>query len=358
MTSDGLKLTVYFGERDRVNGHLTSDLLVDLYQRHGLAAAILVRGIEGFGSKQRLHTQRMLTLSEDLPLVSIAIDTRECIEALLPELGALLSEGLVTLERTLIATRIDADAPLPPDLREAAKLTLYVGRLDRAQGRHASTWAVDVLRRHGVAGATVVMGVDGMIHGVRRRARFFSPNVGVPSMVIAVGSGATIGGALGELAHGLDQPLVTLERIRICKRDGLVLTPPTQLPATDPSGLGVWQKLMVYAGEQARHRGHPLYIALIHRLRLEGAAGATAVRGTWGYSGDHEPHGDRLLAVRRRVPVVVSLVDQPDAIRRWWSVVDELTAESGLVTSEIVPAFRAVGPAGPTGGLRLARLDG
>jgi PII-like signaling protein len=358
VTSDCLKLTVYFGERDRVNGHLTSDLLVDLYERHGLAAAILVRATEGFGSKHRLHTQRMLTLSEDLPLVSIALDARDRIEALLPELRALVSEGLVTLERARRVTRFDVDAPMPPDLREAAKLTLYVGRHDRVEGRRASTWAVDVLRRHGVAGATVVTGVDGMVHGIRRRARFFSPNVGVPSMVMAVGSGATIAGALGELAQGLEQPLVTLERIRVCKRDGSVLALPRHLPETDPSGLRVWQKLMVYAGEQARHGGHPLYIALIHRLRVEGAAGATAVRGTWGYSGDHEPHGDRLLAVRRRVPVVVSLVDQPDAIQRWWSVVDELTSESGLVTSEMVPAFRALGPSGPSGGLRLARLDG
>ena len=54
----------------------TLDLLVDLYERHGLAAAILVRGTEGFGIKHRLHTQRMLTLSEDLPLVSIALDAR------------------------------------------------------------------------------------------------------------------------------------------------------------------------------------------------------------------------------------------------------------------------------------------
>ncbi|MDP9257272.1 MAG: DUF190 domain-containing protein [Actinomycetota bacterium] len=357
MISDSLKLTVYFGERDRVNGHLTSDLLLDLYQQHGLTAAILVRGTEGFGSKHHLHTQRMLTLSEDLPLVSIALDARDRIEALLPELRAVLPGGLVTLERARIVTGIDRAAPLLPDLHGAAKLTLYIGRRDRAQGGRAHAWAVDVLHRHGVAGATVVTGVDGMMHRVRQRARFFSPNADVPSMVIAVGSGETIAAALGELGRGLHLPLVTLERIRVCKRDGSILAEPTHLPETDPSGLGVWQKLMVYSGEQARYRGHPLYIELIHRLRLEGAAGATAVRGTWGYSGDHRPHGDRLFALRRRVPVVVSLVDQPDAMRRWWAVVDELTSESGLVTSEMVPAFSAVWPTGTTGGFRLARLD-
>ena len=57
----------------------------------------------------------------------------------------------------------------------------------------------------------------------------------------------------------------------------------------------MWQKLMVYAGEQARTDGRPLYVELVRRLRAAGAAGATALRGIWGYHGDHAPHGDRLL---------------------------------------------------------------
>lgn len=357
MTAAALKLTVYFGERDRLNGHLVSDVLLDLYQRHRVQAAILVRGTEGFGIKHQLHTQRMLTLSEDLPLIAVAVDTRERIDALLPDVQALVTGGLVTLERARLLTDLRVAIDLSEELHEATKLTLYLGRQERVLGRPAFAWAVDVLRRRGVAGATVVLGVDGMTHGRRTRARFFSRNVDVPVMVISVGSGSAIADALGELGEHLEQPLVTLERVRVCKRDGVTLASPSDLPDTDPSGLGVWQKLMVYAGEQARHGRHPLYIECIHRLRLEGASGATAVRGIWGYSGDHAPHGDKLFAVRRRVPVVVTLVDQPSAARRWWEVIDEITAEAGLVTSEMVPAFRAVGPGMARGGLRLARLD-
>jgi PII-like signaling protein len=62
------------------------------------------------------------------------------------------------------------------------------------------------------------------------------------------------------------------------------------------------------------------------------------VRGVWGFSGDHRPHGDRLFHVRRRVPVVTSLVDTPERIERWFRIVDEVTAGTGLVTSELVPA--------------------
>jgi PII-like signaling protein len=356
VTSDCLKLAVYFGERDRLDGHLTSDVLLDLYERHGVRAAILLRATEGFGIKHQLHTQRMLTLSEDMPLVSVAVDTRETIERLVPQVEQLVSGGLVTLERARLLTQLDAADRLGPDAETATKLTLYLGRQERAGDRLAHVFAVEVLRRHGVAGATVLLGVDGLLHHTRKRASFLSRNADVPSMVVALGSNESIADALAELDRQLDDPLVTVERVRMCKQDGRTITPPVDLPETDPGGLGVWQKLTVYTGEQAKHGRHRLYVELVHRLRLEGASGATALRGIWGYSGDRPPHGDRLLAVRRRVPVVLTVVDRPARTRQWWRIVDEITSEHGLVTSEMVPAFRAVGPGIASGGLRLATL--
>ena len=191
------------------------------------------------------------------------------------------------------------------------------------------------------AGATVLLGVDGTAHGVRQRARFFGRNTAVPLMIISVGAGTAIAGALPELGALLDRPLLTLERIRVLKRDGHRLAQPERLPDADPGGLGVWQKLMVYASEDAEHHGHPLYIQLARHLLHEGAAGATALRGIWGYHGDHPPHGDRLLGLRRRVPVLTVVVDTPSRIRRCFRIVDELTDQTGLVTCETVPAFRA-----------------
>jgi PII-like signaling protein len=120
--------------------------------------------------------------------------------------------------------------------------------------------------------------------------------------------------------------------------------------------LGIWQKLMVYTGEQSRHRGHPLQHQLIRRLHEAGAAGATSLRAVWGYHGDHQPHGDSFWQLRRRVGVVTVIVDSPERIRQWFAIVDELTDETGLVTSEMVPAFRATGPDLERGGLELAHL--
>lgn len=351
-----MKLTIYFGESDRVERHLLSDVLLALFEKAGIQAAVLLRATEGFGLKHKLHTQRLLTLSEDLPLVAIAVDNREKVESLLPEVQPLVEGGLITLERARIVAGDVTRAELPEELHEATKLSVYLGRAERVNGRPAYVAAVDLLRSHGLDGATVLLGVDGMTHSVRRRARFLSRNTDVPLMIVASGSGEVVQAALAPLGHLLGNPLLTLERVRVCKRDGVRLAEPRHLPETDDAGLGVWQKLMVHAAEDARHGSHALYLQLIRRLREEGADGATALRGIWGYSGSRDPHGDRFFSLHRGVPVVTVVVDQPDAIQRWWRVIDEVTDEAGLVTSEMVPAFHAVAPEIRSGGLRLARL--
>jgi PII-like signaling protein len=342
--SEALKLTTYFGERDRAGDAFLADALADLYARHALRASLVLRGVAGFGVKHHLRTDRLLTLSEDLPIVSVAVDERPRIEAIVGEVAGLFGDGLVTLERT---------AALPAD--DEVKLTVYVGRGERAGGGPASVAVVDVLHRHGVAGATVLLGVDGTVRGTRHRARFFGANAQVPVMVIAIGSSRAIQAALAELRELLGDPLHTLERVRVCKRDGARLAEPAPIAAIDPSGLAVWQKLMVYCGEQSQHAGQPLYLELIRALRAAGAAGATALRGVWCYHGEHAPHGDTFWQLRRRVPVVTVIVDTPERVRRWFAIVDDLTDETGLVTSEQVPALRATGPGIDRGGLRLAK---
>jgi PII-like signaling protein len=336
MNEDCLKLTIYFGERDRAGGAFLSDALLDLFGRERLATSVLLRGTEGFGAKQRLQTQRLLTLSEDLPLVAVAVDAREKIEALLPEVTAITGDGLVTLERArLFSGSLQA---LP--LSGPTKLTVYCGRGEPVLE------LISLLHSRGVAGATVLLGVDGTAHGERRRARFFGRNLDVPLMVISVGDGERISALLPEVEALLRRPVLTLERATVCRRDGVALAEPERTT-------GMWQKFMVFASEQARHGRHPLHVALIRRLREEQAAGATALRGFWGYHGDHAPHGDRLLSLRRHVPVVTVVVDTPERSRRWFEIVSELTAASGLVTSEKVPAFRATGPGIADGSLEL-----
>ncbi len=356
MNDDCLKLTVYFGERDRANGGFLADALAETYARHQLQTSLVMRGIEGFGVKHQLRTDRLLTLSEDLPLVSVAVDSRRRIEGALQDVNRLRLQGLVTLERARMLTGRVGAMQLPWEHDAATKVTVYVGRQEPMGVGPAYEAIVAFLHDRGVAGATVLLGVDGTAHGVRERAKFFGRNARVPLMVIAVGDSDRMAAVVPELAGMLATPLITLERVRVCKRDGAKLTAPRHLPDSDASGLAMWQKLMVYTGEQAHVDGQPLHQRLIRELRGAGAAGATSLRGVWGYRGDHQPHGDSFWQLRRRVPVVTVIVDRPERIRRWFEIVDRLTAQTGLVTSEMVPAFQATGPDLRHGGLRLAVL--
>jgi PII-like signaling protein len=356
VNEDCLKLTIYFGELDRAGSRFLADALTEIYARHALQTSIVMRGTQGFGSKHRLHTDRLLTLSEDLPLVSVAVDTRARIQAALQEVEQLELHGLVTLERARMLTGSIERVELPPELGEGTKLTAYVGRQERIGRKPAYEAIVDLLHHRGIDGATVMLGVDGTAHGVRQRAKFFGTNARVPLMVVAVGDGQRIGSVLPEIGSILARPLITLERVGICKRDGQRLAEPRHLPETDPSGLRIWQKLMVYTSEDASHAGKALHQELIHALHRAGAAGATNLRGIWGYHGDHKPHGDSFWQLRRRVPIITVIVDTPERIRNWFEIVDQVTQQSGSVTSEMVPAYRATGPDDyQTGGLNLAR---
>jgi PII-like signaling protein len=354
MSVECLALTTYFGERDRDGDRLLGDALLDLYGERGVHASVLLRGAEGFGRLHHLHTDRLLTLSEDLPVVSVAVDRRERIEALLTDVLAIKRRGLVTLERVRMAAGELADMPAPAQLGAESKLTVYVGRQERVEGRPAFLAIVDLLRRRGVDGATVLLGVDGTRAGRRLRARFFARNAEVPMMIVAVGRSERVASALPELDGMLGEPLVTFERVQVCKRDGALLELPAELPDLDEQGLAMWRKLTVYSSQAATHEGHPINLQIIRRLRESDSAGATSVRGVWGFHGEHPPHGDRLLQLRRHVPVVTTVIDTPARAAGAFEIIDGLTREHGLVTSEMVPAAAAISSRTSTGAVRLA----
>ena len=340
MEDDCLKLSVYLAERRRTGDGFVSDVLLGLYQEHRICSSVVLRGIGGFGTGRHLRTDESLTLSEDPPMVVVAVDAREAIEALLEPVLGIKQRGLVTLERARLVREKVGSLQLPEELSEAVKLTIYVGRKECIGGAPAYISICDLMYRRGMAGASVFLGVDGTVHGERERAQFFGRNADVPMMVVAVGSGDLVGRVVPELGGLLQRPLITVERVRVCKRDGVVLERPHALPGVDEHGLPLWQKLMIYTSESAHHGGMPIHRALIQRLRqCKTPDGATALRGIWGFHGDHQPHGDKLFSWGRHVPVVTVVIDSPDNIAKSFDVVDEVTRDRGLVTSEMVPAL-------------------
>lgn len=353
--SDCLKLTAYFGERQRTDGRFLAEDLLTLYARRAVATSVMLRGIASFGPRKQLRSDEWLSLSEDPPVAVAAVDARDKITSLVEDVVGMTPRGLITLERARLITDDVANFAVPQDVRDAVKLTVYVGRQARAEGLPAYIAVCDLLFREGIAGASVFLGVDGTVRGARQRARFFNRNADVPMMIISVGSADSIARVLPRLGAMLRQPLLTVERIRVCKRDGELLSRPDSLPMADDQSRPLWQKLMVYTSSAALYRGAPIHRALIRELRTSGAAsGATVLRGVWGFHGDHKPHGDKLIQLTRRVPVTTIIVDRPDRIAGSFEIVDEATREHGLVTSEMVPAHVLVDGDEHIGGTDLA----
>jgi len=95
---EGELLRIFVGENDRWEGKPLYEALVRVARERGLAGATVLRGIEGFGAHSRIHTAKILRLSEDLPVVVEIVDKRERIQSLLPVFDKMVTEGLITLE--------------------------------------------------------------------------------------------------------------------------------------------------------------------------------------------------------------------------------------------------------------------
>ncbi|PCG82959.1 hypothetical protein CIB93_27255 [Streptomyces sp. WZ.A104] len=98
LTGRALRVTVFVGENDTWRHRPLYTEIVHRAHQAGLAGASVFRGIEGFGASSLIHTSRLLSLSEDLPVAIVMVDTEERVRAFLPQLDELVREGLVILD--------------------------------------------------------------------------------------------------------------------------------------------------------------------------------------------------------------------------------------------------------------------
>jgi uncharacterized protein len=102
LPSEAQLLRIFIGESDKRHGRPLYEVIVEEARRRGMAGATVLRGPLGFGAHSRLHSAKILRLSEDLPMVIEIVDKPERIEAFLPDLDAMIDEGLVTLEKVRV----------------------------------------------------------------------------------------------------------------------------------------------------------------------------------------------------------------------------------------------------------------
>ncbi len=102
LPSEALLLRVFIGESDKTGNRPLYELIVEEARKAGMAGATVLRGCLGFGATSRIHTSKVLRLSEDLPMVIEIVDSKDKIEAFLPKLDSMITEGLITLEKVRI----------------------------------------------------------------------------------------------------------------------------------------------------------------------------------------------------------------------------------------------------------------
>jgi uncharacterized protein len=107
------RVRVYIGESDQWHGKPLFAAIVERCRQEGLAGATVLRGIEGYGANSRIHTARLLRLSEDLPIVVDIVDRAERVKPLLPILDEMVSEGLITLENVHVLKYVHGAVPEP-----------------------------------------------------------------------------------------------------------------------------------------------------------------------------------------------------------------------------------------------------
>ena len=107
---EGSLLRIFIGESDRWHGKPAYEAIVLAAREAGIAGATVFKGAMGFGAHSRLHTMKILRLSEDLPIVIEIVDSPEKIDAFIPKIDQIVQEGLITMERVQVI-KYRADPP-------------------------------------------------------------------------------------------------------------------------------------------------------------------------------------------------------------------------------------------------------
>jgi PII-like signaling protein len=169
------KVSIYVGEDEQYHGHALYAAILDYLFYRGVSGASVARGIAGFGAEHKMHTTRILRLTENLPVKIEFTESPEKLQEILPKLHEMVGTGLIEMQDTVVvkpphaSPEEDLASQVPPAKRagKAKLMRIYIGENDRWHDKPLYQALVESLRANDIAGVTVYQGILG--YGANRR---------------------------------------------------------------------------------------------------------------------------------------------------------------------------------------------
>jgi PII-like signaling protein len=169
------KVSIYVGQDHQYHGESVYAAILEFLFYHKVSGASVTRGIAGFGADHHMHTDRILVLTENLPMKVEFIETPEKVEELLPKLHEMVGTGLIEIQDTTIVkpTQVSKKSARPeeaPSLKREGKakmMRIFIGENDKWNGKPLHKALIESMRSNDIAGVTVYQGILG--YGANRR---------------------------------------------------------------------------------------------------------------------------------------------------------------------------------------------
>jgi uncharacterized protein len=217
----------------------------------------------------------------------------------------------------------------------AKKLVVYVNALQHYKGKPVYEAMVEFLHQHGCAGATVTKAVSGYGRsGKVHEAHVFSLTEDVPMRVEVVESEKKISAVLPWIYEMVEKGLIELQDTEVIKHT--THTQPSEGREVKHEKLeGHAKMLRIYIGEDDRWEDEPLHEAIVKKLRMIDIAGATVYRGLMGYGAQQRVHRSGFLGLSSDLPLMISVIDTEEKIRRVLPMLDEMVDEGLIALSDV-----------------------
>jgi PII-like signaling protein len=220
------KVSIYVGQDHQYHGESVYAAILEFLFYHKVSGASVIRGIAGFGADHHMHTDRILVLTENLPVKVEFIETPEKVEELLPKLHEMVGTGLIEIQDTTIfkPSEVSKKSPRPegfPSLKREGKakmMRIFIGENDKWQDKPLHKALIESMRSNDIAGVTVYQGILG--YGANRRIHKDSAlhlSHDRPMMLSVVDTEERLRSFLAVLDDMVQQGLVVLSDVDVIK---------------------------------------------------------------------------------------------------------------------------------------------